>query len=146
LYSTRCPGSMVEEKENTIAWHYRNTATDLGFARSRELMNTISQLLNNTPLQVVDGNKVLEVRQAGVDKGSTANKLIDHFDPDFILCIGDDTTDEDMFMVVNNKGFTIKIGSGVTAASYNLPAQSDVLPILEKIINSKNVREKQAYS
>jgi len=146
LFATRCPGSLVEEKENTLAWHYRNTAPDLGFARSRELMNTISQLVTNTPLQVVDGNKVLEVRQAGVDKGTTSNKLIHHFQPQFLLCIGDDTTDEDMFRIANQHGYTIKIGTGVTAADFNLPNQSDVIPLLLKFINSKNVREKNSLA
>jgi trehalose 6-phosphate synthase/phosphatase len=142
LFATRCPGSIVEEKENTLAWHYRNTTPDLGFARSRELMNTITQLVTNTPLQVVDGNKVLEVRQAGVDKGTTTNKLIHHFQPQFLLCIGDDTTDEDMFRVAGQQGYTIKIGTGVTAADFNLPNQTDVIPFILKLISSRNVREK----
>lgn len=146
LFATRCPGSMVEEKENTLAWHYRNAAPDLGFTRSRELMNTLSQLVNNAPLQVVDGNKVLEVRQAGVDKGTTANKIVQHFNASFLLCIGDDTTDEDMFRTLNKKGYTIKIGTGVTAADYNLPNQTDVMPLLLKFINSKNVREKNTFA
>jgi trehalose 6-phosphate synthase/phosphatase len=144
LFSTRCPGSLVEEKENTLAWHYRNSAADLGFSRSRELMNTISHLLTNTPLQVVDGNKVLEVRQAGVNKGTTAVKLVEHFNADFVLCIGDDTTDEDMFNFLHGKGITIKIGSAATAADYNVATQSEVLPLLSKIINTSNTKEQNA--
>jgi len=146
LFATRCPGALVEEKENTLAWHYRNATPELGFTRSRELMNTVSQLVTNSPLQVVDGNKVLEIRQAGMDKGTTGNKLIQHFDPDFLLCVGDDATDEDMFRALNKKGYTIKIGTGVTAADYNLPNQSDVMPLLQKFINSTNVREKNTIA
>lgn len=145
LFTTRCAGSFVEEKESTLAWHYRNTHPDLGFARSRELMNTLLQLITNTSLQVMDGNKVLEVRLAGIDKGVAAQKLLNQFQPDFTLCLGDDVTDEDMFRSLNNQqAYTIKVGTGSTAALYNIPSQLEVLPFLEQFVatvktNKKNV-------
>jgi trehalose 6-phosphate synthase/phosphatase len=134
LYSTRCVGSFIEEKKNTLAWHYRNTHPDLGFNRSRELRNALLQLTANTALQVIDGNKVLEVRQTGIDKGATAQKIYDRFHPDFMLCIGDDTTDEDMFRILRDKAWTIKIGGGGTAAKYTMWSQTQVLPLLKKFI------------
>ncbi|HVG41411.1 MAG TPA: trehalose-phosphatase, partial [Chitinophagaceae bacterium] len=134
LFVSRCAGSFIEEKKNTLAWHYRNTHPDLGFIRSRELQNSLLQLTLNTPLQVVDGNKVLEVRVIGMDKGVTATNLLKHFNPEFTICLGDDTTDEDMFKVLRDKAYTIKIGSGNTAAQYTLPSQQDVLPLLKKFI------------
>jgi trehalose 6-phosphate synthase/phosphatase len=140
LFVTRCVGSAVEEKKNTIAWHYRNTHPDLGFVRSRELRNSLLQLTANTPLQVVDGNKVLEVRLVGIDKGTTAQKIIDAFKPDFTLCIGDDTTDEDMFRVLRDKGHTIKIGRGNTAAEFTLPAQGQVVPFLQNLLSPQTNR------
>ena len=133
-FVTRCVGSFIEEKNNTLAWHYRNTHPDLGFNRSRELRNSLSQLITNTPLQVIDGNKVLEVRLMGVDKGATAQKLVKHFAPDFTLCIGDDTTDEDMFRVLRDEAYTVKIGSGNTAAKYTLLSQIQVLPLLRRFL------------
>jgi trehalose 6-phosphate synthase/phosphatase len=134
LFVTRCVGSFIEEKKNTLAWHYRNTNPDLGFIRSRELRNSLLQLITNTPLQVVDGNRVLEVRLTGIDKGSTAQKLLAHFNPDFILCLGDDTTDEDMFRQLRDQAYTIKIGSGGTAAKYTLNNQGQVLPLLKRFV------------
>src|SRR5207248_4507149 len=62
LYVDRCAGSFIEEKKSTLAWHYRNTYPEFGFIRSRELKNGLMQLTANTSLQVIDGNKVLEVR------------------------------------------------------------------------------------
>jgi trehalose 6-phosphate synthase/phosphatase len=91
LFVTRCAGSFIEEKTNTLAWHYRNTQVDLGFARSRELINNLSQLIQNTSLQVIDGNKVVEIRMAGFDKGTITLKILNEAQPDFVLCIGDDT-------------------------------------------------------
>lgn len=145
LFVTRCVGSFIEEKQNTLAWHYRNTHPDLGFMRSRELLNSLLQLTINTPLQVIDGNKVLELRVMGIDKGATAKKIIDRFNPDFMLCIGDDTTDEDMFKVLREKAFTVKIGSGNTAAEYTLLSQKDVLPLLTRFIAPVPERQYNNY-
>jgi trehalose 6-phosphate synthase/phosphatase len=88
-------------------------------------------------LQVIDGNKVVEVRQMGIDKGVVALKLIQHFQPDFTLCMGDDTTDEDMFRALENKAFTIKIGGRVSAAQFNLLTQEEVLPFLQLFVSGQ---------
>jgi trehalose 6-phosphate synthase/phosphatase len=127
---TRCAGSFIEEKTNTIAWHYRNTQSGLGFSRSRELLNNLSHLIQNTTLQVVDGNKVLEVRLSGFDKGATALKIINETDPDFVLCMGDDTTDEDMFKALEGEAYTIKVSNGASSAQYTILSQRQVLPLL----------------
>lgn len=134
LFVLRCAGSFVEEKPNTIAWHYRNTQTGLGFSRSRELLNTLSQLIQNTTLQVIDGNKVVEVRVAGFDKGATALKIISEQDPDFVLCMGDDTTDEDMFKALEGEAYTIKINGGASAAQYTILSQQRVPTLLNTLL------------
>ncbi len=134
LFVLRCAGSFVEEKANTIAWHYRNTQTGLGFSRSRELLNTLSQLIQNTTLQVIDGNKVVEVRISGFDKGATALRIVNEQDPDFVLCMGDDTTDEDMFKALEGEAYTIKINSGASAAQYTILSQQRVVPLINSLI------------
>lgn len=137
LFVLRCAGSFIEEKTNTIAWHYRNTQGGLGFSRSRELLNTLSQLIQNTTLQVIDGNKVVEVRIAGFDKGATALRIVGEMDPDFVLCMGDDTTDEDMFKALDGEAYTIKVNTGATAAQYTILSQQQVLPLLNTITETK---------
>ncbi len=134
LFVDRCAGSFIEEKKSTLAWHYRNTHPEMGFGRSRELMNSLIQLTTNTSLQVVDGNKVLEVRMVGVDKGISAMNILYELRPDFIMCLGDDTTDEDMFRSLRDKGYTIKVGRGSTAAEYTIMSQPEVYPFLKKFV------------
>ena len=136
LFVDRCAGSFIEEKKSTLAWHYRNTNQELGFVRSRELRNSLLQLTANTPLQVVDGSKVLEVRMVGVDKGTAAVSMINGLDPDFILCVGDDATDEDMFKAMRDKAYTIKIGRANTSAEYTILSQKEVFPFLRRFIES----------
>jgi len=143
LFVTRCAGSFIEEKSNTIAWHYRNTQSGLGFSRSRELLNTLSQLIQNTALQVIDGNKVVEIRLTGFDKGATALKIIKEMDPDFVLCMGDDTTDEDMFKALEGEAYTIKVTNGSSAAQYTILSQQQVLPFLNLLTLPANLTEKE---
>ena len=92
------------------------------------------QLTANTSLQVIDGNKVLEVRTVGVDKGATAINMLSFLEPDFVLCMGDDATDEDMFRTLRDRGFTIKVGRGNTAAQYTIVSQKEVFPFLRRFI------------
>mgnify|MGYP000695756895 CR=1 FL=1 len=141
LFVDRCAGSFIEEKKSTLVWHYRNTNSELGFVRSRELRNSLLQLTANTPLQIVDGNKVLEVRMVGVDKGAAATSIIASLGPDFILGIGDDATDEDMFRALRDRAYTVKIGRANTAAQYTILSQREVLPFLAKFV--RPVEEKQ---
>lgn len=142
IFVDRCAGSFIEEKHFTLAWHYRNTHPELGFNRSRELKNGLQQLIANTPLQVIDGKKVLEVRLTGVDKGVAAVNIISKMDPDFILCIGDDTTDEDMFRLLRDKAVTIKVCRGNTAAEYTILSQKDVQPLLNLFREEASVANK----
>lgn len=141
LFVDRCAGSFIEEKKSTLAWHYRNTSQELGFTRSRELRNSLLQLTANTPLQVIDGNRVLEVRMVGVDKGAASNSMLAGIEPDFILAIGDDATDEDMFRALREKAYTIKIGRANTSAQYTILSQKEVFPFLRRFI--KPVEQKR---
>jgi trehalose 6-phosphate synthase/phosphatase len=118
LFSKRCPGSFVEEKNLTLAWHYRNVESDIGFLRSRELLDNLYHLIRNANLHIIDGNKVIEVRIAGIDKGAASKKIIAGKNVDFILAIGDDRTDEDMFRALADKAITIKVGAGLILNSF----------------------------
>ena len=134
LYTQRSPGSFVEEKTHTLAWHYRNVHPELGFIRSRELLDNLQHLVRNSPLQIIDGNKVIEVRISGVDKGSVAKQFLDGQEYDFIMAVGDDKTDEDMFKALAERAVTVKIGPGHTAAQYNLSNQQEVIHLLNQLI------------
>lgn len=133
-FVTRCPRSFIEEKTHTLAWHYRNVEDELGFIRSRELLDNLFHLVRNGQLQVIDGNKVIEIRVTGVDKGVAAKKLVDESPAEFILAIGDDKTDEDMFRALTDKAITIKVGAGHSIAQYCVPNQTEVIRLLNDLV------------
>jgi trehalose 6-phosphate synthase/phosphatase len=138
LFQRRSPGSFIEDKVHTLVWHYRNVDNELGFIRSRELLDNLHHLVRNADLHIIDGNKVIEIRVSGIDKGVVAKKLLEERPYDFVMAIGDDKTDEDMFRVLAGKGYTLKIGSGHTLANYHLADQSEVLSLLREFPGVSN--------
>lgn len=133
LYVQRAPGSFIEEKDHTMAWHYRGVDSELGFIRSRELLDSLYHLVRNTHLNVLEGHKVIEVRAAGIDKGIATGKIMELFPSDFILAMGDDKTDEDIFNVLKGKGVTIKVGNDLTAAEFNVQDQKEAFRLLDRL-------------
>ena len=97
LYVDRLPGALLEEKEFSLAWHYRGADPEQASRRARELLDALAGFTRNIDVQVLEGNKVLEVRNTGVSKGTAATEWLTGLGVGFILAIGDDWTDEDLF-------------------------------------------------
>jgi trehalose 6-phosphate synthase/phosphatase len=134
LYVDRTPGSFVEEKEFSLAWHYRKVEHRLGDMRARELVNDLLNLTANLNLQVLEGSKVVEVKNAGVNKGRAALRWISGKTWDFILAIGDDLTDEDVFKVLPTTAWSIKVRFGASTAKFNLSSPSQVRALLKEMV------------
>lgn len=133
VHSSRVPGAFIEEKEFSVAWHYRNADTEHGSLIARELIDEILHFTANVDLQVLQGNKVIEFRPFGVNKGTSCIYFISGDNYDFILAIGDDETDEDMFKVLPEFACSIRVGMVPSFALYNLRSYKDVIEFLEKI-------------
>jgi trehalose 6-phosphate synthase/phosphatase len=142
-FTNRCKGSFVEEKRASLSWHYRNADEDLSALRVIELKSELEEMILNMPLQIIDGHKVVEVKMAGYNKGTAAMKLTASGRNDFILAIGDDKTDEELFAALPDNAVTIKVGKGPTKANYNFTRQTSVIRFLDRMIEA---REKQECS
>jgi trehalose 6-phosphate synthase/phosphatase len=132
-YSVRLPGSFVEEKEFSLAWHYRMSDPDMASTLAKELIDGLVNFTANIDLQVVRGNKVVEVRNAGVDKGNAGLYLLKRCEPDFILAIGDDWTDEDLFKVLPERAHSIRVGLGRSYARHSLHRHEEVIQLLQEL-------------
>lgn len=129
-YLERFPGSFIETKETAIAWHYRRVESDDVETQAVDLANQLRAMHSATPLTVIQGSKVVEVKPALHSKGTVAASLYEQATYDFIVSIGDDTTDEDMFRQLPNSAYTIKVGPGTSFARYRLARQLDVERLL----------------
>jgi trehalose 6-phosphate synthase/phosphatase len=134
-YVDRTPGTFIEEKEYSLAWHYRRADPELASMRGMELTTVLTSLISNNGLSVLEGSKVIEIKSSNVNKGRAAARLIAGNKYDFIMAIGDDHTDEHMFEELPKKAITIKVGYKKTAAKFYLNTHSDVRVFLKSLTN-----------
>ena len=132
-YVDRLPGSSLEEKEFTLLWHYRAANPELSSLRAKELADELTNLIVNTDLQVLVGQKTLEVRSVKVNKGTAADHFLAKANYHFVLALGDDRTDEDMFKVLKGDANSIRIGIAPSRAKFYLRNQSEVQTVFEQL-------------
>lgn len=133
----RSPGTFIEEKNYSLAWHYRNTDPDFGNKRASELTTVLTSLIANDDLTVLSGNKVLEIKSSGVNKGRAAMRMLAEDEYDFVFAIGDDWTDEFMFQELPESSVTVKVGLQKTHAKYYLDNTQKVRELLEMFASLK---------
>ena len=147
-YVQRCANSFIEKKDYSIAWHFRNANTQQAKLRSAELYSELLDYSKHQDLNMIQGNKVIEVRNQGVDKGSAVKKILSQKDYDFIIAFGDDTADEDMFRALPDTpyAYSVKVGDKASFARFNLHTPYMVVSMLEQFSNcvGKRVVEVEA--
>jgi trehalose 6-phosphate synthase/phosphatase len=133
VYVDRTPGSFVEEKGYSLSWHYRRSDPGLASIRAGELRDDLGNLTDNLSVGVLEGSKVIEVKDIGVNKGRAVRNWLAKGEWDFIVCIGDDWTDEDMFAVLPDWAYSIRVGLSNTRARYNMDSHLDVRALLARL-------------
>jgi trehalose 6-phosphate synthase/phosphatase len=134
-YVRRCNGTFIEEKTGSIAWHYRNADSDFAQLRLHELRDDLVEIIRHkTKFEILEGNKVLEVKSGHYDKGQAAISLMKNKHFDFILAAGDDKTDESLFNALDGSLYTISVGLSHSRAKYNVPDVDYLLKLLKVLI------------
>jgi trehalose 6-phosphate synthase/phosphatase len=132
-YKDRTPGALIEEKNYSLVWHYRKANPELAAVRVAELKDALYFLTANLKVEVAEGNKIVEVKNAGINKGRAAASWIEEKKWDFMLAIGDDLTDEDLFRELPDSAYSIKVGLAPSTAKFRFKSQSDVRPLLKEL-------------
>lgn len=130
----KTPRSHLEKKEAALVWHYRKVDVWLAELRAQQLINALIGPCSRLNLQIVPGNKIVEIKPPDFNKGSEVLRRLEQGSYDFVMALGDDTTDEDMFRALPSGGISIKVGNFSTAAKYRIPFQSSVIPFLSDLI------------
>ncbi|NJB72077.1 trehalose 6-phosphate synthase/phosphatase [Saonia flava] len=128
----RTPGSFIEQKNYSLAWHYRNTDPDFGAKRANELNEVLTGLIGNDDISVLNGNKVMEVKSSNVNKGRASVRMLGEDAYDFVFAIGDDWTDEYMFQELPESTVTVKVGVQKTQAKYFVENTKKVRELLKQ--------------
>ena len=126
-------GLLVEQKTGAISLHYRSHPEhrDQALALCRDLAD------GDDGVRVIDGDMVVELALADVDKGFAVEHLMEQapFAGRAPVVLGDDATDEDAFAAVQALGgHAIKIGDGPTGARHRMPDVSAVHDWLEDVV------------
>jgi len=141
------PNSFVEKKEYAITLHYRNSEKEVVKPQKIELQTQLDELSKKySTLDVRKGKKSLEARVAGITKGFIIKEILNHAceksDVDFVMCVGDDVTDEDMFIALSHEPelrnvFTCTVGKKEKSCSNAyLEKQSEVLDTLHALTDT----------
>ena len=128
----RTPGTFIEEKKHALAWHYRKTDPELAQKRVVELNTLLNSLIPDN-LKILDGNKVIEIVHNKTNKGAAATQILADWPADFVMAIGDDVTDEDMFVELPSGSWTVKVGFQKTEASYCVSDTDEVASLLKAL-------------
>ncbi len=130
-YVDQTPRSFIEHKNFSLVWHYRKADPDLGIQRAWELKDELRTLTSNLNLEIMDGDKVLEIKYSGINKGRAALQKMGETDYDFIFAVGDDWTDEYTFESMPEKAHTVKVGAKRTHAAYYIESVEMVRKMLK---------------
>ena len=147
-YTERCEGSFLEIKESSIVWQFSECDQELGKAFASFITNELERFTKKLNLKVINGKGYLEIIALGINKGYFVSYIIkkclnDGIVPDFILCAGDDTTDEKMFHYLKSKEDNIKnfssnanlisviVGKKPSEAIYYVNGPNDIQVLLD---------------
>jgi trehalose 6-phosphate synthase/phosphatase len=131
FYVDRTPRSLLEEKNYSLVWHYRDADPDLGVIRAWELKDELRDLVSNLNLEIMDGDKVIEVKNSGINKGRAAAQQLAKDSYDFIMALGDDWTDEYTFGSMPEEAITVKVGTKTTRAGFYIDSVESVRSLLK---------------
>ncbi|KAE8662626.1 Alpha,alpha-trehalose-phosphate synthase 6 [Hibiscus syriacus] len=146
-YMETTDGSYIEDKETALVWCYEDADPDFGSCQAKELLDHLESVLANEPVTVKSGQNFVEVKPQGVSKGLVAKRLLSTMQekgmlPDFVLCIGDDRSDEDMFEVIissvsgplidpRSEVFACTVGKKPSKAKYYLDDTVEICRLMQ---------------
>lgn len=131
-YAIQAPKSKVEEKAHSLVWHYRSTPPYYAQKYMVIIKRVLRPYLKLYGLEILKGNKVLEIKKPHVNKGNGAQEWLNR-KYGFVLAIGDDATDEELFAVLPDNAYGIKVGRGRTGAQYRTAGHQNILKLLQKL-------------
>ncbi|KAM0945775.1 putative alpha,alpha-trehalose-phosphate synthase (UDP-forming), Trehalose-phosphatase [Dioscorea sansibarensis] len=150
LYTETTDGSFLEAKESALVWHHQDADPDFGSSQAKEMLDHLENVLANEPVAVKRGQFIVEVKTpGGVSKGIVSEKILSSMcdngrKADFVLCIGDDRSDEDMFegitrilnkdmVAANTSVYACTVGQKPSKAKYYLDDTADVINMLQAL-------------
>ena len=139
-FAAQIPGSLVETKAQSVAFHYRQVDPEFAASFVSEIRLHLTEMLSQIGASVISGNRVLDVRPMGVNKGNIVGRVMtEEAAGARAVIFGDDRTDEDMFAAAPDDAITVHVGDGRTAARYRLADCHEARAVLRGLVAQANV-------
>lgn len=141
-FTDRVPGSHIEDKPLGLAWHYRQASPEQAAWQARELFRHLEEGMADQPVEVMRGNKVIEVRPAGISKGRAALRVLRSAPGErpCVLACGDDITDESMFRDLPAWAWTVLVGARESSARQRLSDPAACRALLAELAATQSVQ------
>jgi len=124
------PGWHLEHKGATLSIHY-------GLRRDWRRVETAVRAAGASlrGVRLLPGKKVLNVLPSSFpNKGDAVRQLLRRLRLDTALFLGDDLTDEDVFLIGSPEVAGVRVGTGRSAARWRLAGQRDVDELLARLV------------
>jgi len=168
VYTTRTNGSFMQKKGSSIVWNHQHADPEFGAMQARELQYHLQGVLTAFPVNVRVGKGYVEACPKGINKGVMAERAIDIASAevlkdvhggvsplDFVMCIGDDSSDELMFQALHSKFgarpadlslHTVTVGRKPSEASSYLGDHTEVVELLKMLSAIGTAKQKRFAS
>lgn len=113
MFTDRTPGSFIEDKESSLTWHYDDADPEFGEWQAKDMQIILERQLIGTALDVYKGHQSVSVEHEGCTKTRVIEGILKHLslphqiakkkncEVDFVMCVCDDVTDDQMFQTLN---------------------------------------------
>ena len=92
-------------------------------------------MLGRSPLEVLPGDKVVEVRPRGVNKGRVVAQALESTAPGTaVAAFGDDRTDEDLFAALPEGAISVHSDGKASRAAYRVKGPAEVRKVLAALL------------
>ncbi|HRK29805.1 MAG TPA: trehalose-phosphatase, partial [Tepidisphaeraceae bacterium] len=137
LFERSTPGSQIEDKPTGLVWHFRRADHEFGEHKARELVQNLSNLTANDPIEIRRGRRIVEIASTLVNKASAVMRVLQEKEYDLVLIAGDDATDESMFRLelYESSTVTIRVGGGETSAKLRVATPSALRRFLRSAVS-----------
>ncbi len=141
MYTTRTPGSWIEERDFSLIWHFESGGTVATYDRKQELWQAVSDLTEHGSIEVIDHENAMEVVSSGVNKSHIARLWIGRHGWDFIMGISGGTSGDDLFHAFPEDSYSIHVGTGRTRARIRMDSVAELLAFLDRFASSERAAQ-----
>jgi len=100
-----------------------------------DLLLHLATLLSNAPAEVLTGDRVVEIRPQGVNKGQVVPAVMAHAPPgSLVTALGDDRTDEDLFAALPPGSISVHVGPAPSRTELRVRSVAEARAFLRGLV------------